>query len=162
VFRRTNSFLDQYNETLFKPRGLFCMIMMYDPVANADMERHPGVATQPNSGEISGWKQQLNKRDPFYTDPEAASRLPFVVAPLVYHNTEVENDADSDEGKPASGGSKVKNAFSRFEKYLDRRAQAQYVSSPLPPPHIHTHATHIVSLNHTQPRGCYLHSGLLS
>lgn len=68
-------------------------------------------------------------RDPFNPNPGNTSRLPSSVAPIaLYDEDEQSNDRHNNNGKVKAAGSKVKNVWGRFEDYLDRRAQASYVS----------------------------------
>jgi len=73
-----------------------------------------------------------NLRDPYSTDSDSSASLPITAAPLVFaiDDPSLENEENTEGGKPGSAGGKVKKAYARFERYLDRRAQAQYVRNP--------------------------------
>ncbi len=102
--------------------------MTYNPVQKNEYEQQSSSSS--SSHHSSGW--QRNFRDPFATDPEKASYLPPEVAPLVYYSDEErEGSPEEKEEKPKTVGDKVKGTWSRFNSYLDRRAQAQYVSEQI-------------------------------
>ena len=100
--RRSNTFLDKYNEQLFEPHGLVCVITTYKPdqmsstvgvdMLNSGFGRE-GISSGTTHGELEM--------------PEAA--------PLVF---------PGDEG-PAAGN---KSLGSLTAEYFDKRSQAKYVS----------------------------------
>jgi len=111
--RRANTFLDLMNEHLFKPRGLFAMVMCFKPnatrpieVAEIDVD---ALVTQHETAPTSG----LAAQGKTYGEVELGE-----VAPLIYPSL------DAAAADPNS------NAFKRASKFLqeygDRRAQAVY------------------------------------
>lgn len=113
---RTNTYLDQMNETLFKPHGLYAMIMTYksgssqaselinvnDHIANSVYARQ--------SGGRSNYRSASGKTHGAAEMPEAC--------PLIFPNLQ------------AASGVEKENAFKRAanfaREYSDRRAQATF------------------------------------
>lgn len=121
--QRANSFLDEMNEKIYKPRGLYAMIMKYNPNANTTLDVQQmdtsslivNRATHENdffrkmaSGETQGELEM----------PEAA---PLVFPALDEVATLVAQSGDVEK----------RNAFMRSTKfvsnYYDKRAQMDYV-----------------------------------
>lgn len=124
---RTNSFMDQMNDEFFRPRGLYCLIISYSPIA-LDTSAKPDPAQalssrepQPSdAGFFSTAKHNL--RDPTAATSQGPESLPVSVATLVYP------DASKAPSSPSSPETKKrKMAFARLNDYFDRRAQARYV-----------------------------------
>jgi hypothetical protein len=100
--RRSNTFLDKYNEQLFEPHGLLCVIMTYKPdqksstvgvdMLNSGFQRK-GISSGTTHGELEM--------------PEAAA--------LVF----------SDDDAATAGN---KGLGSITAEYFDKRSQAKYVS----------------------------------
>lgn len=140
VKHKTNSTLDKYNNELFGPRGLYCMIMKYDPIGR-DPEM---LAQEANKGSpLSKFGGSGNKswmKDPVSGTADGMNSLPSAVAPLIYmddrraHKEYLANSGNvspterSASAKPATTKEKAKNAFENFNDYLDRRARAKYAS----------------------------------
>jgi hypothetical protein len=100
--RRSNTFLDKYNEQLFEPHGLLCVIMTYKPDQNSSTV---GVDTF-----NSGFQRKGISSGTTYGEldmPEAAA--------LVFP----EDDA-------ASTGNKGLGSITA--EYFDKRSRAKYVS----------------------------------
>ncbi|KAL9042519.1 MAG: hypothetical protein Q9214_003756 [Letrouitia sp. 1 TL-2023] len=113
---RTNTYLDQINETLFKPHGLYAMIMTYKPgssqaseLINLDDHIANSVYAR-QSGGRSNYRTASGKTHGAAEMPEAC--------PLVFPNLE------------AASGAEKENAFKRAANfardYNDRRAQATF------------------------------------
>lgn len=134
--QRTNSFLDQMNEKLFKPHGLYALIMCYN-----NQQQKPGVThgfvdinqqttkliaqyDQPESGStMSKVKNQIrNQSGMTYGEEQMAE-----AAPLVYPDLD---DAADDVEKQTTTKDVLKTRQKFLADYYDRRAQAQYVSTP--------------------------------
>ncbi|KAM3452464.1 hypothetical protein MY3296_004488 [Beauveria thailandica] len=138
VKHKTNSTLDRFNNEVFGPRGLFCMIMKYDPIG-----QDPYLAEKAASGgtlnKLGGSGQKSWSKDPVSGTREGINALPTAVAPLVYmderraHKEYLANDGkvSPERSSPvdkATTKQKAKNAFENFNDYLDRRARAKYAS----------------------------------
>ena len=131
--------LDRYNAELFAPRGVFAMIMKYEPLPGADnrergppLKRITGAVTSlanANGGEESTWS-----RDYTAGTARGADALPTKAAPLVYLDKDLERNVERDDSPPlgqkgpASLGNKASRAYDSLNSYLDKRARARYVS----------------------------------
>ncbi|EGX93346.1 hypothetical protein CCM_04720 [Cordyceps militaris CM01] len=135
VKHNTNSTLDKFNKEVFGPRGLFCMIMKYDPIG-----QDPVLAEQAANSTLSklGNGQQSWRKDPVSGTSEGMNALPSAVAPLIYmddrraHKEYLANEGKvSPERSPVekqNSKGKFSSAFENFNVYLDRRARAKYAS----------------------------------
>ena len=121
ISHKTNDYLDRMNENLFKPRGLYAMIMTYKPDSPdasslVDVNRHivDSVAARQGGGR-SSLRTASGKTHGEAEMPDAA--------PLVFPKLQ------------AAGDEEKKNAFKRaieFSRdYGDRRAQATFVCIPI-------------------------------
>lgn len=125
---RTNSFLDRINNEFFRPRGLFCLVMCYNPIA-LEPKDPPGEvdavskAAAPSFKPAFASRAKRNLRNPVAATVEGEENLPANTAPLIYlektRTDKARSDADSGE-KQRIGD--------RLNKYSDKRAQARYVS----------------------------------
>ena len=134
---RTNTFLDQINESMFKPRGLYAMIMTFKPdrpterYFNANINDVTSAAltkslTPPTSGLNAGLRQirlssGVSKGE--MSLPESA--------PLIYPalDAAAANAASTDQALPEKKRNALKSSGSFIANYLDRRAQAEYAGS---------------------------------
>lgn len=135
VKHKTNSTLDKFNNEVFGPRGLYCMIMKYDPIG-----QDPVLAEKENNSPFNkfGGGQKSWLKDPVSGRSDGMNSLPSAVAPLIYmddrrsHKEYLSNDGKlSPERSPvekATTKQKAKNAFENFNDYLDRRARAKYAA----------------------------------
>ena len=118
------------NEKFFKPRGLICLVMKYAPEARSS---HESVDLSSSNSTIM--KQFNSMRGPSgktYGELEMPE-----AAPLVFPELDAVAAANEADGKKKSG-LKEKGAF--IATYMDKRAQASYVSSP--PPTFFAHNLH--------------------
>ena len=127
--QRTSSFLDQMNEKIYKPRGLYAMIMKYNPNANTTLD----VQQMDTSTLIVNRGAHENDffRKVAAGETQGELEMPES-APLVF--PALDNVAQS---VVQSGDVEKKNAFMRSTKfvsnYYDKRAQMEYVRRrPLP------------------------------
>lgn len=137
VKHKTNTMLDKYNEELFGPRGLYCMIMKYDPnMPDPDDARQQKSSAGNRLGSMAQGQSWL--RDPVSGKIQGQHGLPSAVAPLVYMDNRedhkqflstgsVDRSVDGPQ-QPQNFKSKAKNAFDNFNDYLDRRARAKYAA----------------------------------
>lgn len=121
--QRTHSFLDEMNDKLFKPRGLYAMVMKYIPqgtrpisVQQADLNTMIGHENTPH-------KSYQNFRAVNAGRSYGAIEMPDS-APLVFPAL----DEAARMQDPAKVG-KLKNSMAFVTDYYDKRAQASYVSS---------------------------------
>lgn len=117
--------MDRMNDEFFRPRGLYCLIMAYNPInmggkPNVDpaqaMEKHK--PSSPSAKGLSKVKQNI--RNPVGGVSQGEDNLPDTVATLVF--------PDSAKTPQQQLDAKTKKmAFARLNDYFDRRAQARYV-----------------------------------
>ncbi|KAJ5602113.1 hypothetical protein N7510_011647 [Penicillium lagena] len=88
---KVNTFLDQANRELFCPRGLYCLIVTYNPLPQKQQEDINTTIEVPSSSRESTvprrkWPQKFakNLRNPFSTSTEGEQNLPSEVAPLIF------------------------------------------------------------------------------
>ncbi|OAL33241.1 hypothetical protein AYO20_07558 [Fonsecaea nubica] len=144
---RRNTYLDQINESLFKPRGLYCMIMTFkpdnphDPVIGMDLT-NLGLKSSTDQALVkatsipdSELKQALAKIRLTSGVSRGELSLPES-APLVYPALDAAAQAALDSAGGTSGTTesllpestkdKVHSSSGFLASYLDRRAQASY------------------------------------
>lgn len=137
---RRNTYLDQINETLFKPRGLYCMIMTFKPdnphkpVLDLDVRSLQSSdqallkATSTPESEIRGKLKQIRLTS---GTTQGELSLPES-APLIYPAVDAaaRTAIEAEGGAGATPTEKAQNAFKSagafMSTYLDRRAQAEY------------------------------------
>ena len=118
IRNRANNFLDEMNEKLFKPNGLFCLVMAFKPesdsrVENVDISQTILKSiTSPNS---SGFRSSLKT---FSGKTHGELRLPES-APLIFPALDT---ATPDEKQNA-----LKKSTHFVADYYDRRGQALFV-----------------------------------
>ncbi|KIW19491.1 hypothetical protein PV08_00063 [Exophiala spinifera] len=123
---RTNSFLDRINDEFFRPRGLFCLLMCYNPIALEKKDAPEEIdavskAISPSLKPSFGGRARRNLRDPVAATVEGEENLPANTAPLVYLEKTESEDPHSD-----ANSREKQNIGDRLNKYFDKRAQARY------------------------------------
>lgn len=125
---KRNTYLDQMNDTLFKPRGLFCMIMTfkpdnpYSPVVNMDLNvDSTTVALNQRLTNYHSMKSKFRSTSGVITGEVA---LPHS-APLVFPAIERAVQSDGEASKKRNA---LQRSGSFLNGYLDRRAQAKYAA----------------------------------
>ncbi|KAB8070022.1 hypothetical protein BDV29DRAFT_181698 [Aspergillus leporis] len=123
---KTNLFLEQVNNEFFRPRGLCCLLMAYNPVAADKKEKVDDTQivsklVPPSSGRGLSARAKRNLRDPVAGTAEGEENLPATVAPLVYPDYYVKNRSPGEQEKK-------RNKITRLNDYFDRRAQARYAT----------------------------------
>jgi hypothetical protein len=144
---RRNHFLEEINEHLFKPRGLYCLIMTYKP----DMPHDPLLGMNViSAGTLNSTDQALVKATSI-PDSEFRNKLRGMrlasgttqgemalpeSAPLIYPALDAAAQAAIDAQGGASGATrkvlpngtkaKIDSSGGFLASYLDRRAQANY------------------------------------
>ena len=127
---RRNTYLDQINETLFKPRGLYCMIMTFKPDAAAILPTNISSTDQAfakvpaDLSSSSTLTQNLAKLKLTSGATTGEVSLPES-APLIYPALET-LAAQAPNGEKISS---LKQSSAFMASYFDRRAQAIYTSS---------------------------------
>ena len=119
---RRNTFLDEINETLFRPRGLYCMIMTYKPdaapVFGVDVTASDQALAKTLSEPDSELRQKLKNIRLTSGAAKGEMSLPES-APLIYPALDA---VLTDEQK----ASKLKSSTAFMGDYFDRRAHAEY------------------------------------
>ena len=129
---RTSTFLDVMNEQLFKPRGLYAIIMTYQPDAQRPVDARPmdikDVISKWTDPEAKQWKRHLKPSSgKTYGEMELPESAPLVFPAI----DEVVEAGDQEKAN------KMKGSMKFVSSYYDKRAQAKYVSNavafqPLP------------------------------
>ena len=119
--RRTNTFLDQINEQMFKPRGLYAMIMAYDPHAERPVDvrqmNSDEIVSKRDNHEGSQWKNHLKATSgTTYGETELPESAPLVF-PALDEVAEVQD-------KQQTGKWKSSQKF--VQDYYDKRAHLSY------------------------------------
>ncbi|KAK0661822.1 hypothetical protein DIS24_g2408 [Lasiodiplodia hormozganensis] len=130
---RANSFLDEANERLFKPRGLYAVIVAFKgeeddggvtgkPVEARQLDIN-AVFEKYGTGESSGskWKDGARKLRLSSGKTYGEEGLP-VAADLVFPGLEEEEDGEGQQAKGMKGKKKW------LDDYNDRRAQAKFLA----------------------------------
>lgn len=126
--RKSNGFFDKANQDFFMPRGLFCLVMTWDPDIDDpciafDMDQAVGEAmTNGEQGGLGKIKHKFQKAD------AVAAVIPEV-APLVFP---VLDNMDLDPETRKKNDTLRLKARRKFEfaaGYRDKRAQAKFVHS---------------------------------
>lgn len=143
-----NAVLDKYNEQVFGPRGLFCMVMDYQPELRdpSQSQSYWPIHTYWPLHQIGSLVRTTgvdtsSLRDPFFGKIQGADRLPTEVAPLMYiddrrqHKQLLSTSYDrcrsssvSSDEKKTSSRKTPKKALDTVNDYLDRRARARYAA----------------------------------
>lgn len=134
---RTNTFLDQMNESLFKPRGLYAMIMTFKPERPTERYFNTNIndattaaLTKSITPPTSGLNTQLRNIRLSSGVSKGEMSLPES-APLIYPALDVAaaNVASTDQALPEKKQSVLKSSGNFIAEYLDRRAQAEYAGA---------------------------------
>ena len=116
------------NEKFFKPRGLICLVMKYAPEARSshesvDLSQTLLRSLNPSNSAI---KRQLDSMRGSSGKTYGELQMPEA-APLVFPELDAVAVGNEADGKKKSS-LKEKGAF--IATYMDKRAQASYVSPP--------------------------------
>ncbi|KAF2796343.1 hypothetical protein K505DRAFT_300412 [Melanomma pulvis-pyrius CBS 109.77] len=115
---RTNTYLDKMNDALFRPHGLFCMLMTYKPDAQSSSEpvMTAGLISKTITPSDSKFKEQIKMFKLTTGKSKGEMELPEA-APLVYPALE----------KVMEQETKTFKSSSQFvADYMDRRSAAKY------------------------------------
>lgn len=121
---RTNDFLTQTNEQYFRPRGLYCLIMTYDPQSKTTHERIDMSQTISHylTPDESNFKNKTRNMRLSSGRTQGEMEMPEA-APLIFPML----DATIAQGSEGKQQNVIKKSGKFFANYYDRRAQAQYV-----------------------------------
>ncbi|KAL4899607.1 hypothetical protein BDW74DRAFT_163221 [Aspergillus multicolor] len=120
--RKTNAYFDKINETFFRPRGLYCLIMTWEPESTATIQRfdlNTAISTAVEGGGVG----TLNKLRHKYKSSHGRTQneLPFPEsAPLIFPGLDVVAMTGSEN--------EIKKLKKRefLADYFDRRGQAKF------------------------------------
>jgi hypothetical protein len=121
---RANSYLDEMNEKLFKPRGLYALVMSYKPDATRPVssgEFNPNSVIAKYSESSNSKLKETGKNLRVASGKTYGEMELGEVAPLVFPALEEIAANPKDQGK-------FKKAQKFLAEYGDKRAQAIYVS----------------------------------
>jgi hypothetical protein len=134
---RINTFLDQVNESLFKPRGLYAMIMTFKPERpteryfDTNINDATSVAlTKSITPPTSSLNANLRNIRLSSGVSKGEMSLPES-APLIYPvlDAAAADAASTDRALPEKKQNALKSSGGFLADYLDRRAQAEYAGS---------------------------------
>ncbi|KAB8228259.1 uncharacterized protein BDW43DRAFT_304070 [Aspergillus alliaceus] len=124
--RKTNLYFDKVNEELFRPRGLYCLLMTWKPESSSTIASFDLNSTVATSIEHGG-PAPFNKMKHLFKSSHGNTYgdMPFPeTAPLIFP------DLDHLAAQGDEGATKIKSANSSRREfvadYFDRRSQAQF------------------------------------
>lgn len=125
---RTNKFLDKANAEIFRPRGVICMVMTWRPdttqVHPTIDFNNPASSSVPTDDEFGKVKEKFKESS---GTTVGDLKIP-AAAPLVFPSeTQLQQQQQAGSGE-LSWKEKFKQKKAFMDDYLDRRAQAEYVS----------------------------------
>lgn len=126
---RSNEFLRKLNEGLFRPRGLYCLVMSFDNTHESAITEQSllGKATEastPKTG-LGKYTNRVRGHDGTSGPVEFPDTAPLVFPEL---DCLIEH-GDAEQTQKLGKNMKFRKSVA---DYYDRRAQADYVSKPLP------------------------------
>ncbi|PYI00304.1 hypothetical protein BO78DRAFT_330356, partial [Aspergillus sclerotiicarbonarius CBS 121057] len=128
--RRSNNFFDEVNREFFIPRGLFCLVMTWNPEVDAPYVRfdmNDTIVTAMDKGGDGVWGKLKHKLKTSNAEAYGNQLFPEVVAPLVFPELDLQNSVDVDEEtRKKYEGLKGKMEFAAG--YRDKRAQAKFIN----------------------------------
>ena len=124
--QRTHSFLDEMNDRLFKPRGLYAMVMKYIPNGTRPIDVQQADLNTMISKQDAPHRSYQNFRAVNAGRSYGTVEMPDS-APLVFPAL----DEAAQTQDPATA-SKLKSSMAFIADYYDKRGQASYVLPPFP------------------------------
>jgi hypothetical protein len=120
---KTNRFLDKVNKEFFMPKGLFCLVLTWNPETSdartaVDFEAMATKVMNNDSNPVNFLRKSNGKTYGEFQWPE--------IAPLVYPGLDGLAVVSDETGKAKKSSLQKKRQF--VEDYMDRRAQAKFVS----------------------------------
>jgi hypothetical protein len=121
---KTNRFLDRINKEFFIPKGLFCLVLTWNPEMSdarttVDFEDIAKKVIQTGRNPMTSLRKSNGKTYGEFQWPE--------IAPLIYPGLDDLAAASGKTDKAKKSSLQKKRQF--VEDYMDRRAQATFVSS---------------------------------
>jgi predicted GIY-YIG superfamily endonuclease len=120
---KTNRFLDKVNKEFFMPKGLFCVVLTWNPESQdartaVDFEAMAKKVMEREKNPLAALRRSNGKTYGELRWPETA--------PLIYPALDNLATASDAEGQAKKSSLQKKRRF--VEDYMDRRAQAKFVS----------------------------------
>lgn len=127
TYDRTNAFLDKINNEFFRPRGLYCLVLTWKP-ESAETTSEVNLTTTISSSFSPKHSGVGSIKDRFRSsDGKTHGALAFPdVSPLIF--PALDKLAAGNDKKDERKRNKLNDGKNFVEDYLDRRAQAKYVS----------------------------------
>ncbi|KAK4696315.1 hypothetical protein P7C71_g1578, partial [Lecanoromycetidae sp. Uapishka_2] len=121
---RTNTFLDKINDEFFRPRGLYCLVMTWDPdsaVTHSSIDVTSTITASLNhSGGMDKIKNNLRSSSgTTYGEVDFPQAAPLIFPAL-------DNLAGQTGEEAIRKRDKIKKKANFVDEYYDRRAQAKY------------------------------------
>ncbi len=144
---RSNGFLDLVNEKLLKPRGLYALVMAFDPAGTRKIEERsvslaetiskvdrPHGDAETSKFSMEAMKNSLQSiriksgttKGEFEMPEAAALVFPKVDAALEHLGNQAMSEEKNDEAMATKIKTKFQHAGAFVADYADRRAQAEY------------------------------------
>jgi hypothetical protein len=120
---RQNKALDRLNEEFFRPRGLFCLVMTWDPVSFDARTNIDVNATIQNTMDSQGRMSHKFQSSNGVTNGMESMQT----AELIFPGLDILATATNDEQKGFK--KKMERGKLFVDDYMDRRAQAKFVST---------------------------------
>ncbi|KAJ5578765.1 uncharacterized protein N7459_007729 [Penicillium hispanicum] len=124
--RKTNSFFDKINREFFQPRGLYCLIMTWNPelpdCPSTTFDLDSFISSSANGGGSNMFGRLRHKFKS--SDGKTYGNIFPEVAPLVFPQID-ELASDQDAQKKLS---KMKQRKEFVSSYMDKRAQAKFIA----------------------------------
>ncbi|OOO05728.1 hypothetical protein OAory_01072440 [Aspergillus oryzae] len=124
--RKTNSYFDKINEEVFRPRGLYCLLMTWKPESSSTVtsfDLNSTVATSLDHGGSGAYNKMKHMFKSSHGNTYGDMPFPET-APLIFP------DLDELAAQGVDGEARIKSAKSSRREfvadYLDRRSQAQF------------------------------------
>ncbi|KAJ5241589.1 uncharacterized protein N7469_003180 [Penicillium citrinum] len=124
--RKTNSFFDKINREFFRPRGLYCLVMTWNPElldAPATVIDLNSLVSKAAKGGDSDMLSRLHHRFKSSDGKTYGNMFPEV-APLIFPQID-QLDSDRNAGEKVS---KMKKGKEFVGEYLDKRARAKFTA----------------------------------
>ncbi|OOQ86450.1 hypothetical protein PEBR_21418 [Penicillium brasilianum] len=124
--RKTNTFFDKMNKEFFQPRGLYCLLMTWNPelpdAPATTIDLNSFISKAADGGSSSGLERLRHKFKS--SDGKAYGNIFPEVAPLVF--PQIDQVASDKDAQKKFAGMKKKKQF--VDGYLDKRAQAKFAA----------------------------------
>ena len=140
---KTNCFLDKVNEQFFMPRGLFCLVVTWNPEVEDARQAVDFEAMAKRAMGSSGKRNPMSKLKSSSGSTYGEFGWPEI-APLIYPSSGLSSKSSTSEEATQAKKSSLQKKRIFVDDYMDRRAQAKFVSLPhLPSPMPRTNGTRL-------------------